>query len=64
MLKDEALGMSGKFGTEEEHPVVPGVEENFKSRGCGLPMSFVSVREPVTLPSTEGILEVEVAGDR
>lgn len=46
MLKDEALGMSGKFGTEEEHPVVPWprVEENFKSRGCGLPMSFVSVR--------------------
>lgn len=59
-----ASGIPSRFGTNDEPPIVLGVEGTSKSPGCELLMSFVRAGKPGALRSTVAISSVELTGGR
>lgn len=57
--KVEVPAISGRFGTNDDPPIVPGVEGSSKPPGCGWSMSIVRPGEPGALRAIEGIPDVE-----
>lgn len=56
--KVEVPGIAGRFGTDDEPPIVPGVEGSSRPSGWWS-MSIARPGEPGALRGTEGISDVE-----